>query len=210
MLHLKRSFAFATFLLVLSVLEARAQEKPFDLHGIYLEGCSCKVVCTCNLEGAMVRGCQVMGAMIISSGSYADFNLSGVRVAFAIGDRWVRIYVQSKDSARSKAAGEMARSLFSSYGTVETIRNAEIELSGSNGSYTLKVDDGKVIHLKTQPILGADGKTAVTYTNYPDPLFQTIMQAKVISGSYNDGEHHFTLEGTNSFFNQDWAVSGKM
>jgi hypothetical protein len=175
MLYLKRSLAFATFLLVFTALEARAQEKPFDLHGIYLEGCSCKVVCTCDLEGAMVEGCQVMGAMIISSGTYADFNLSGVKIAFAIGDKWVRIYVQAKDSAQSEAAGEMARSLLSSYGTVETIRNAEIELSGSNGNYTLKVDGGKVI-----------------------------------SGSYNDSEHHFTLEGTNSFFNQDWAVSGKI
>jgi hypothetical protein len=210
MLYLKRCFMLSIFLFVFTSLEARAQEKPFDLHGIYLEGCSCKVVCSCDLIGGMVKGCQVMGAMIISSGSYADFKLSDVKIAFTVGDKWVRIYVQSKDPAQSEVAGEMARAMFSAYGTIESIRNAEIELSGSNGNYTLKVDGGKVINLKTQPVLGADGKTAVTYTNYPDPLFQTIMQAKTVSGSYDDGEHHFRLEDTNSFFNQDWAVSGKI
>jgi len=213
MLYLKRSFCVtivAIFLVVLTTLEARAQQKGFDLHGIYLEGCSCKLVCTCDLKGAMVPGCQVMGAMIIASGTYGDSDISGVRIAFAIGDKWVRIYVHSKDPAKSEVAGQMARSFYSSYGRVETIPKAEINLSGSNGNYVLKVDGGKVMNLRTQPVLGADRKTAVTYTNYPDPLFQTIMQGKVISGSYSDGEHHFKLEGTNSFFNQDWAVSGKM
>ncbi len=208
--YLKKYLAVASLFLVLTTIEARADQRPFDLQGIYLEGCSCNLVCACDLEGAMVEGCQVMGMMIISSGTYADFNLSGVKMAFAIGDKWVRIYVQSKDPAQAKVAGAMGRALFSTYGTVEAIHNAEIELSGSNGNYTLKVDGGKVINLKIQPVLGADMKTAVIYTNYPDPLFHTIMQAKVVSGIYNDGKHNFTLKGTNSFFNQDWATSGKI
>jgi len=207
MLYLKRFSFLFVFLLVLTAFETQAQQKTFDLHGIYLEGCTCEVVCSCDLKGEMVKGCQVMGAMIISSGSYGDFKLSDVKIAFAVGGKWVRIYAQSKDSAQREVAGEMARAFLSAYGAVESIRDAEIELSGSNGNYTLKVDGGKVIHLKTQPILGADGKTAVTYTNYPDPLFQTIMQGKVVTGSYKDGKHHFQLKGTNSFFNQDWAVS---
>jgi len=208
--YLKKSLAVASLFLVLIPIEVRADQKPFDLHGIYLEGCSCNLVCACDLKGAMVQGCQVMGAMIISSGTYGDFNLSGVKIAFAIGDKWVRIYVQSKDPAQTEVAGAMGRALFGTYGAVEAIHNAEIELSGSNGTYTLKVDSGKVINLKTQPVLGADKKTAVTYTNYPDPLFHTIMQAKVVSGIYNDGKHHFSLKGTNSFFNQDWAATGKI
>jgi hypothetical protein len=208
--HLKEYLAVALLFLVLIPIGARADEKPFNLHGIYLEGCSCDVVCACDLKGAMVKGCQVMGGMIISSGNYGDFNLSGAKIAFAVGDQWVRIYVQSKDPAQDEVAGAMARALLGAYGRVEAIRNAEIELSGNNGNYTLKVDAGKVINLKTQPVLGADKKTAVTYTNYPDPLFHTILQAKVVSGTYNDGKHHFTLKGTNSFFNQDWAASGKI
>ena len=207
--YLKRFSFLFVFMFVLTFFKTQAQQKTFELHGIYLEGCTCKVVCSCDLEGEMVRGCHVMGAMLITSGSYENSRLADVKIAFAIGDKWVRIYVQSKDPAQNEVAGEMARAIFSSYGTIESIRSAEIEFSGSNGNYTLKVDGGKVIDLKTQPILGADGKTAVTYTNYPDPLFQRIMQAKIISGTYNDGDHHFTLEGTNSFFNQDWTVSGK-
>lgn len=210
MFYLKRLSFLFVFLFILTAIETQAQQKPFEFHGIYLEGCTCKVVCSCDLEGEMVKGCHVMGAMMITSGSYDNFKLSDVIIAFAIGDKWVRIYVQSKDPAQNEVASDMVRAIFGSYGAIESIRSAEIELSGSNGNYTLKVDGGKVIYLKTQPILGADGKTAITYMNYPDPLFQTIMQAKVISGTYNDGDHHFTLEGTNSFFNQDWTVFGKI
>jgi hypothetical protein len=202
------SFLFV-FLLVLTAFEAPAQQKTFDLHGVYLEGCTCKVVCPCDLEGAMVKGCHLMGVLIITSGSYENFKLSDVKIAFAIADKWVRIYIQTKDPSQNKVAGEMAQAIFGSYGAVESIRKAEIKLSGSNGKYLLKVDGAKVIDLKTEPVLGADGKTAVTYTNYPDSLFETIMQAKVSSGSYNDGDHHFTLEGTNSFFNQNWKTPGR-
>jgi hypothetical protein len=210
MSYTKRCLVLAASLIVLAALGAKAQERPFDLHGIYLEGCTCKMVCTCSLEGAMAPGCHVMGALVISSGTFGDSSLAGVNVAFAIGEGWVRLYIQSGDPARSKTAGDMLRPLYSAYGTVESIHDAKIELSGSNGNYTLTVDDGKVMTLKTEPVLGADKKTAVTYTNYPDPLFQTIMQAKVISGTYKDDKHHFTLEGTNSFFNQNWSVAGKI
>ena len=207
MLYIKRfSFLFVLLLILASAFEARAQQKTFDLHGVYLEGCTCKVVCPCDLEGAMVKGCHVMGAMIITKGSYENYKLSDMKIAFAVTGKWVRIYVQTKDSVQNQVAREMSRVIFGSYGVVESIRNAEIELSGKNGSYSLKVDGGKVIDLKTEPVLGANGKTAVTYMNYPDPLFETIMQARVISGNYNDGSHRFTLEGTNSFFNQNWKT----
>ena len=84
------------------------------------------------------------------------------------------------------------------------------KVSGSGGNYTLKVEGGRVMELHTRPVLGADGKTPVTYVNYPDPLFQTISQGKTISGSFNDGGHRIKLKGTNSFFNQEWKVSGKL
>jgi len=208
--YLKKYFAVALLFLFFIPIEACSEQTSFEVKGIYLEGCNCNMACTCDLEGAMVKGCQLIGAMIISSGTYAGSKLSDVKIAFAIGDNWVRIYVHSKDSAQNKIAGELGRKFLSAYGTVEKIISAEIKIFGSNGNYTLKVDGEKVINLQTQPVLGADEKTAVTYTNYPDPLFQTIMQGKVVSGSYEDGEHHFTLKGTNSFFNQDWVLSGKM
>jgi hypothetical protein len=210
MTHLNRCISLVPFLLVLAAVGTAAQQKPFTLRGIYVEGCSCSVVCTCALTGEMARGCRVMGAMIISSGTYGEADLSGTKIAFAIGDKWVRIFVQSQDPAQAETAGALGRALFSSYGEIESIRDAKIDLSGSHGDYTLKVDDGKVMELATQPVLGADKKTAVTYTNYPDPLFHTIKQAKVVSGRYNEGKHHFKLEGTNSFFNEDWNASGKI
>lgn len=208
--HKKKLFSLFVFLFVLIAVQAHSQQKQFNLKGIYLEGCTCEVVCSCDLKGEMAKGCQVMGAMIISSGFYGNSKLSDVKIAFAVGDKWVRIYVQLKDSAQRKVASEMAQAFLSAYGTVESIRDAEIDLSGSVGNFSLKVDNGKVIQLETQPILGADGKTAVTYINYPDPLFHTIRQGKVITGNFKDGNRNFKLSGTNSFFNQDWSVSGEM
>lgn len=209
MLNVKRNLALAAIFLIFAYAGARAQQKQFDLHGTYVEGCSCNIVCTCSLRGAMVPGCQVMGAMIISSGKYGDADLSGVKLAFAIGDKWVRIYVQSDDPARMETADALGRALLSPYGKIESVSKAKIELSGSDGNYTLAVDGGKSILLKTKPVLGADGKTAVTYTNYPDPLLRTIMQGQTISGSYQDDVHHFTLKDSNSFFIQDWNASGQ-
>jgi hypothetical protein len=208
--YVKRCLILASLCFILLPVTARADQKPFDLHGIYLEGCSCALVCTCDLKGSMAKGCRVMGAMFISTGTYGSADLSGVKMAVAVSDKWVRIYVQAKDAAQAEAAGALGRALMAAYGKVETVRNAKIELSGSNGAYTLRVDSGKVMTLKTQPVLGADKNTAVTYTNYPDPLFHTIMQAKVVSGSFKDGKRRFTLKDTNSFFNQDWAASGSI
>jgi hypothetical protein len=209
MRHLNFSAYIVLLSLALAAQGVRAQEKPFDLSGVYLEGCSCKLVCACDLNGEMAKGCQVIGAAIVSSGTYGDADVSGTKIAFAVGDKWVRTYIQASDPARTQAAESLAKALFSSYGAVETVTGAEIDLSGSDGNYTLTVNGGAVLELKTQPVIGADNKTAVTYTNYPDPLFHTIMQGRVVSGSYNDGEHHFTLEGSNSFFNQNWSASGK-
>lgn len=203
-------FAALVLSLVLSQAAVRADEKPFELHGTYLEGCSCKMVCTCALRGEMMPGCQVLGAMIITSGSYGKTDLSGVKLAFAIGEEWVRIYVQAADSTVGDAAGAMATAMLSAYGRVESISRAQVDLTGSDGHYSLAVNGGEDFLLKTEPVLGGDGETAVTYTNYPDPLLPTIRQGKTISANYSDDTHHFTLKESNSFFNQDWGVSGKI
>jgi hypothetical protein len=210
MLYFNRLFFLSLFLVVLVASDGLAEQKSFELHGIYLEGCTCKMVCPCDLLGGMVEGCHAMGVMDIASGSYDGARLTNVKVAAAVGDHWVRLYVQAPDPEQRKAAAEMARAMFNQLGTIESVRDAKIELTGDNGSYALKVDDGKLMELHTEPILGADGKTAITYVNYPDPLFHTIRQGKSVSGNYTDGKRHFTLKETNSFFNQDWSASGNL
>jgi len=46
-----------TLVLFLTLTKSQifAQEKPFDLHGVYLEGCRCKVARVCDLRGSMER-----------------------------------------------------------------------------------------------------------------------------------------------------------
>ena len=67
----------------------------------------------------------------------------------------------------------------------------------------------KVFKLTTAPVLGGDKKTAIAITNYPNPINHTMMQAKVVSCSYNDGKHKFNLKGSNAFFNTKMGGSGK-
>ena len=185
-------------------------DKPFSVSGTYIEGCNCSIVCTCVLTGFM-KGCEGVGAMALTSGSFNGEDLAGVKIAAGIGlGSWVRVYVDAKDAKQSAAAGEFARTAFAPYGKVEAVTDAKIDISGADGKYTLSVDGGKVMALTTEPVLGLDKKSAVAYTNFPDPLNPTIYQGKTVSGSFKDGAHSFKLAASNAFFNPTMKSEGKL
>lgn len=188
---------------------ARSQKKPFDLKGSWIEGCSCNVVCACELNG-LEKGCQGVGAALISSGSCDGVDLSGAKVAYGtVPGSWVRLYIDAKTPAQYKAAESVGRAMLAGFGKIESAKPGKVAVSGGGGKYTLLVDGGKVIKMTTQPVLGGDKKTAVAITNYPNALNHTMMQAKVVACTYNDGKHRFSLKGTNSFFNTKMAGTGK-
>jgi hypothetical protein len=195
--------------LLLSGVAARSdQPQHFEVEGQFVEGCSCNAPCPCELTG-LAHGCQGVGAIELTGGTYEGVDLSGVKIAYAtVLGQWVRLYVDSKEASQRHAARAFGRAAFKMFGKVEAIKDARIALKGSEGSYTLSVDGGKIMTLTTKPVLGGDKKTPLVYSNINNPLSSTVMQAKTVSGRFKDGPRSFTLKDSNSYFNPDVKSSG--
>jgi hypothetical protein len=183
---------------------------PYKISGTFVEGCSCQIVCSCNM-GHMSHACQGVGAMAFQTGSYMGTDLSGAKMAYALSPgNWVRVYTEAKSPAQEKALGAFISAALGPFGKVEEVKSAKIDLKGADGKYALQVDGGKIMSLSTEPVLGADGKKPFTYHNTLMPLSPTILQAKTIQGSFNDGGHSFKLADSNSDFNPSAMASGTL
>jgi hypothetical protein len=202
-------FAAIVLLTVVSLASSGAYAGgKWSVSGTFVEGCSCMGVCPCELTG-LKDGCDGVGALMVTSGNYQGVDLSGSKIVYAsTPGQWVRLYVETKDSKQNHAARDFASSYFSGFGKVEDVKDAKIDISGKDGKYMVSVDNGAIMKLETEPVLGGDKKTPITHTNTHSMLNPTVMQGKTISGSYKDGERSFTLEGSNSYFNPRVKSSG--
>ncbi|MGQ3684631.1 MAG: DUF1326 domain-containing protein [Candidatus Loosdrechtia sp.] len=204
------SFVFILILgfIFLSSLTNVNADGKYSVKGTFVEGCSCDIPCPCELI-SFKTGCQTIGALSLSGGSCCDIDLTGVKIAYATQPgEWVTLYVDAKDDKQKQAAIKFAKGLFGHYGKIEKAGSATIEFSGKDGNYTVKVDDGKIMQLTTEPVLGGDNKTPVMYTNTKSKLTPVFMQGRVLSGSFNDGERSFELKGSNSYFNTNIHCEG--
>lgn len=189
-----------------------ADPQPFDVQAMYVEGCSCHAPCSCQLTGgsSKVGKCEGVNAVKFTGGHYRGADLKGAAFAFATeAGNWTRVYVDARPDQR-EAATELARKYASAFGAVEEVRNAPISIEGEAGRYTLKVGDGKIMTLVTEPIMGGDGQTPLVYQNIHDPLHSTVKQGRVVSATFRDGEHAFELKGSNAYFNEAFETKGKM
>jgi hypothetical protein len=118
--------------------------------------------------------------------------------------------VDAPDAQRREAGTAFARAVYGPFGKIEAVKAARIEVTGEDGRYTVSVDGGRIAQLKTEPVLGGDGKTPVGHTNTKDPLNPTVMQGKAINGQFRDGNRTFSLKGSNSFFNGQMNSRGEM
>jgi hypothetical protein len=180
---------------------ARAADKhPYSVSGMYLEGCSCSAPCACELVG-VEKGCQGVGAMAITSGSYNGVSLAGAKIAYATGPGdWVRLYLDVPNADQRQAAEEFARAAYGPFGPIEAVKDAKIAISGAAGAYELSVDGGSTMQLTTKPVLGGDNRTPIKISNIKDPLHSTVLQGQTVSGSFKDGERSFTLKDSNAYF----------
>ena len=202
----------AGLLLGLSVLlgatHVFAQDKvEYRFTGSTIEGCSCGVTCSCPWMG-LSKGCQAVNVIAMTGGTYKGVNLAGAKIAHGglPGNR-IYIYVDASEAQR-EAVTAFAKAYWASEGKLEGVRNVKIDISGDAGKYTVRIDGGKIAQLTTEPILGGDKKTPVTHTNTSDPW--ALKQARTVKGSFHDGNISFTLENTNSYFNEHIEKSGKM
>jgi hypothetical protein len=123
---------------------------------------------------------------------------------------WVRAYVDAPGKRQQPAAAAFARTALQAFGKVEDVKFVPVSLTGGGGWYKIDVAGGKIMHVVTQPVLGADKKTPISHNNIADPLNHTFYQGKTISGSFKDGNRSFTLKGSNSYFNDRMNASGSV
>lgn len=204
------SFVVASIMMLTPLVGKAAEKHPFNVTGTYVEGCSCNIPCPCAMAGP-VKGCQGIDSMELSGGTYNGVDLKGVKITVAktLGN-WSRVYLDVPDPKQREAAAAFATAWASQMGKVEAVKHARIEISGKDGSYTVKVDDGKIAQLTTKVVLGADGKNALSHANLNAPLTPTLYQARTLSGSFRDGDRSFELKDSNSYFNSQMNASGEL
>ena len=93
-----------------------------------------------------------------------------------------------------------AKAYYNDWGKIESVREANIAVEGKEGNFTAKVDGGKVMELKTEPVLGGDNKSPIKISNTKSKMNPTFLQGKTISGKFHDGERSFELKNSNSYF----------
>lgn len=187
-----------------------ADKQPFEAKGMFVEGCSCGRPCACQLTG-IEPGCQGVNALALTGGSYQGVDLTGVKIAFGLGaGKWVRLYVDAPKPEQREAATAFAKAYSAAFGKIEEVKAARVEISGQAGTYTLKVDGGKIMNLVTEPVLGGDGKTPLMYSNIHDSLHPTVKQGKTVTGKYQDGGHAFELKDSNAYFHETFESKGSL
>ncbi|MFA5057913.1 MAG: DUF1326 domain-containing protein [Opitutaceae bacterium] len=195
-------------------LAARAADKvPYTVTGLYTETCACSAPCKCELTGEVPATCEGVGAFKITAGSYAGADLSGVSIAYATKPgAWVRAYIDAPDQTRRATAEKLARAVFAAWGTMESVKDARVDIAGMQGAYTVTVDGGKIMKYVTAPLVGGDGKTALTHGNTHSALTSVFLQG--ISSAptvYHDDTRSIELDqGRNAYFNDKMQTSGEL
>jgi hypothetical protein len=202
-----------TLALALVSVARSADKKPFQLSGLYLDTCSCSIPCKCDLLGEAAKGCEGMGVIKITAGSYGGHDLSGVTIAYAdhMGS-WIRVYVDAPDTARRAAGEEFARAYAAEAGPVEGVQAAKIEVAGSKGAYTVSLDGGAIMRFSTEPVVGGDGTTPLSHANTLIVVSPAVLQGRSAAPSvYHDGGRSIDVpKGRNVYFNDEMQSRGEL
>jgi hypothetical protein len=190
-----------------------AGTQPYHLSGVYTDTCSCGAPCLCELTGDAPDSCKGVGAVEIVHGDFAGSDLSGVRFAYAtfMGD-WVCLFIDAPDPAHRATAEKFLRAFCAGWGKLESLRDAKIEITGKDGGYAVKVDDGKTMQYAIAPMIGGDGRTPLVHTNTHSLITSTFLQGKSAETTvYHDGARSFEIDaGRNGYFNDKVDSSGSL
>ena len=122
---------------------------------LFVEGCNCSIPCSCEM-GEMKHGCQDVGVLAFTAGSYKGVSLAGAKLAYATSlGNWVRLYMQANDAKQQEAVTDFARRSMADFGKIEDVKAAKVEIAGTDGKYTLTVDGGKIMRLEEPGLAGA-------------------------------------------------------
>ncbi len=197
-------------LVLLLILPLNANDRDFRLQGTFIEGMNCKDQSPATLT-TFSNGCQGIGVLSLTGGKYLNVDLKDAKIAYAVsaGD-WVRIYVDAQNPVQREAAITFARDFLAPYGRIDTAREARIQITGTNGNYTAMVDNGNILQLTTQPILGGDNQHPVVIDNSKSKLSNKLYQGLAVQGSVKDGNRQFDLRNGVAFFNNDLDSKGTL
>jgi len=189
--------------------ETKDNNLEYSVAGTFLDACSCNVPCPCEFSGSFKEGCHNIGVLVLTAGTYKGADLAGAKMVEAgLAGSWTHIFVDATE-AQKEAAFALAKTAFSVYGKIESVKSASIDFSGKDGQYKLAVDSGRVLELTTEPVLGIDQKTPIILSNVPTAFGSTVMQAKSINGKFQDGSRSFQLSNSNATFNDRVNAQGK-
>jgi hypothetical protein len=81
-----------------------------------------------------------------------------------------------------------------------------------SGAYTVTVDGGKIMKYTSAPVLGGDGRTALSHSNVFNPLTSVFLQGKSTAPTvYRDDARTIQLDaGRNAYFNDMMQTSGQL
>src|SRR5262249_38427528 len=100
---------FAILGLIITAFQASLADKPgpnWRLTGDLSEACSCSVPCTCNFgeQPSPHHFCYALYSLDIQSGKYGDLDLSGLKLAGAMGAKGIVWYIDEKANKEQSAA----------------------------------------------------------------------------------------------------------
>ena len=187
-----------------------SQAAAYTIQACYIEACSCTGPCSHDLFGA-ANTCKKIGALQILSGAYQAGDLSGAQIVFAaVPGQGVKVYVDGRDRDQKALAAAFASELLKEYGEIKKVQEAKIEFFGKSGDFLITVNDGQILQLETEPVIGGDERTPISYGNTRNRISPALYQGRVRKGIYGDGDGAFRLEGTNVFFNENVMSSGRL
>jgi len=203
--------AVALLSLSLALLPARGTSgrKPFQFEGKFVEGCTCKQICQFEITGADTK-CSAIGAYEFSKGTYGGKSIAGTRVAFAVSPKgWLHLYVDGGDAGRRMTVVEMFKVALKDWGKLQPVEHKAVAISGKDGRYVTKVDGGRIMVLQSEPVTYPGHAEAITYGHlFDNTLHKAISQARTITGTFHDGKHSFSFQGSNGFFNANLKEKG--
>ncbi len=188
-----------------------AEKQSWHLKGMFVEGCTCSIPCACELSGVVEKGCQGVGALSLDGGEFNGVDLSGAKIAYGgeIGE-WIYVYADSSKPEQREAALQFAKKYYGAWGKIAGARAAKIDIDGESGNYIVKIDGGKTLEMKTEPIIGGDGKSPVKILNTKSKISPEFLQAKTVRAKFQEEGHEFQLEDSNSYFNDRINSKGEV
>jgi hypothetical protein len=195
---------------VLCALALAPSKAPLHMQGRFVEACTCTGTCAYEATGADTR-CSVMGAYVITKGTFDGHDISGVNMAYVISQPGNLLYLYAEcPQSKSDLVKRLAFTLFSTYGNSQGLHNAHIGIRGKAGNYKMTIDNGNTASVQISPVMGGDGKTPVKLENVFGDPYDTLWQAKTIDGSFNLSGHGFLLKNSNAYYIADMNIDKKV